>query len=147
MLSANEKDAVARVAHARSSSELIRIVDDPLHRLADTTLPSGAGALEVSGEHDVSSAQVRVSGTGGAVVGLRTPFLVGWEAVQGGRALTVVRIGAYQLGAISQDVAAGPVDFRYRTPSTALGFTAAALGLLLLAGTMVFLLKPRRARR
>ena len=45
------------------------------------------------------------------------------------------------------DVAAGPVVFRYRTPGTTAGGVAAFLGLLLLGGTMLFLVKQPRLRR
>jgi len=130
------------IAAAASTEDLLRIVDDPLHRLAAAPLPSGAGVESIDAQWSARHrAQVRVRGTGGALVGLRTTFLVGWHARQAGRELPVVRVAGNQTAAVVEDVAAGPVDFEYRVPALVQGFLVA------LAGAAAAAALARSARR
>src|SRR5205807_1516764 len=105
MLSPNERDAILRIAAAASRSEALQVVDDPLQRLDGAPLPSGKEASVLDAEWSApDAATVRLAGTGGAVVGLRTPFLVGWTAEQAGEPVPVIRIAGHQLGAAVTNV-------------------------------------------
>ena len=102
-----------------SSAALIRLIDDPLHRLGigPAALPKGdsAGPSEVrisKTDHWV----VDVAGKGSAIVGVRTVFAAGWTARQGPHEVPVIRVGGVHLGAKIDDVSAGAVEFVYQPP-------------------------------
>jgi hypothetical protein len=121
---------------------LLSMVDDPLHRLQQP-LPSGQGYTTITRD-DFDNLDVTVTGTGGGVVVIRRPFLVGWTASQAGRPLTVVRAAAHHIGVVVEDVSAGPVLMVYRPPGLWRGIIAAIIGMVV---SVVLLIILRRRRQ
>jgi hypothetical protein len=145
-LAGSARAVLSAIARARTAEEVTAIVDDPLGRLAGRALPRG-GEVAVA---DFSwprrdEARVVLRGRGGAVVGLRTAFAVGWHAEQSGRSLPVVRVAGAQVAAVVSDASAGPVELRYAWPHADAGRAAAALGVVLAAGLVI--VPARRSRR
>lgn len=130
---ASEQAALERLTECHSAACALAVVDDPARRLPTTwTPPAGSGAMAPTWTHtDPAAWTLRMDGTGGALVGVNTAFQLGWEASQAGRALPVVRVSASFPAAVVEDVARGPVEFRYRPPRLLLGVLAALLGVLL----------------
>jgi uncharacterized membrane protein YfhO len=77
-----------------------------------------------------SQARLELAGAGGAVVGLKTLFQVGWSARQAGHELTVIRAAGAHLAVVVPDAAAGPVELQYRLPGLSLGLVASVAGWL-----------------
>jgi hypothetical protein len=127
------------------AESVVRGIDDPLGRLKGSTLPGGQGVGLVSFDWPRRErATVRLSGEGGAVVGLRTSFQVGWMAEQAGRPLQVVRAAGSHVAAVVPDASHGPVEFEYRLPGrkrAAASVLAGAFALILGLGM------PFRSRR
>lgn len=130
---------IRHMLDSTSTSGLLAGVDDPLEPTAvRSALPAGDQARlgPVSWpNHDLAT--IDLAGTGGAVVGLRSRYLVGWSARQGDRSLPTVRVGGSFIGAVVADVDRGPVEFRYRPPYLVLGLVGSGLGLLLLAALLL----------
>jgi hypothetical protein len=147
VLSRSEQDAILRIRNSGPAAPVTDVVDDPSERLAGRTeLPDGERITTVEAVPvDWSHATVRALGAGGAVLGLRSAYAVGWTARQAGRLLPVVRIAGDQVGAVVDDVAAGEVEFEYQPPRRGLGEASAVLGLLLALG--VAWLQDRRRPR
>jgi hypothetical protein len=126
-----EGAALQSLRTTTTADALLKVIDDPLHRLPPgATLPSGLGVTAVQGTWPIwDSAVLAVSGTGGAVVGIRRVFSAGWTAEQAGKALAVVRAAGLDVAAIVDDVDQGPVTFRYVPPRQAASRLAGALGL------------------
>lgn len=139
------------IVASAAAVQILRAVDDPVRRQpAPAALPAGVdvGALEIDWPRR-DRATVAAAGHGGAVIGLRTLFLRGWSARQAGRELRVVRVGGNFVGAVVDDVTAGPIAFSYRPPRLVAGVLASAIGWLLLlaiAGSWRTLC-PTRGRR
>jgi hypothetical protein len=133
------------IPDARSAAEILRHIDDPRDAVsAKTPLPDGRGVAVAERRWLVrDEAELELSGEGGAVVGLRSAYWLGWSAHQGGRALPVVRAGYGMVAAIVDDVRAGPVTFRYRPPRLGLGAGLSLLGLLL-AAAAIWLARRRK---
>ncbi len=128
----------ARLVQTTSARELLALVDDPLGRLpADPALPAGR-EVRVAAVHwpQREQAEVELEGSGGALVGLRTVYLRGWQARQAGRALPVLRVGGQHLAAWVEDSGAGPVQFRYRSPGIALNLSLAIIASMLTLGLL-----------
>jgi len=125
---------IASVLLAETAEVALAIIDDPLARLGShSALPDAAGVSRVRGERSsVDQARLFVDGSGGAVIGLRSAFAVGWRAWQAGRELPVVRASGKQVAVVVDDVSAGPVELRYRPPRLAAGIVVGATGLLVL---------------
>ncbi|HEY3447598.1 MAG TPA: hypothetical protein VGK67_14685 [Myxococcales bacterium] len=143
-----EGEVTAGLRAARTLAEVTVLVDDPLGRLQGRPLPppggrAGIARVEWPRQDD---AVVHLSGTGGAVVGLKTIFQAGWRARQGGRELPVVRAMGVHLAAVVEEASAGPVEFRYRPPHLNAGAGASLLGLAML-GVLAFLGRSRGASR
>lgn len=139
-----EEDLVLRVARAGGVEPLLGLVDAPLSEERGA-LPDGRNAVVGRFEWDVrDEAVVAMEGEGGAVVGLRTTFRVGWTAEQAGEPLRTVRVAGVQLAAIVPDVTQGPILFRYRPPGWPAALVIAAIGLALGLGAGVL---RRRADR
>ncbi len=137
-LSTDEQAVATRIAGSMGSGPLLQIIDDPLRHLASPVLPAGEGAGRVELERGtVDRATLRANGVGGAVVGLRTPYLVGWSAQQNGKPLPTVRAAGHQLAVVVDDVALGPVELSYRPPRLTWGLVAAVAGMLLFAITIL----------
>ncbi len=134
------------IPRARTWPAVTALVDDPLAPPQDAhpVLPLGDGARVVGLAWPVRhQAQVVLDGRGGALVGLRTAFHVGWHASQAGRPLRVVRVAGTLVAAVVEDVTAGPVDWEYRAPLFWQGVAAAVLGLF---GVLVLLARQRPSR-
>ena len=145
-VAADEPTVLELIDASAGAAGLVAIIDDPLQRLPRAAvLPDGASATGVHVDWPVrSAATVLVDGSGGAVVGLRTSFQVGWTAEQGGRALPVVRSGGQQVAVVVEDVTAGPILFRYRVPRFAASVALAVAGAISLLALVVFKGRPRR---
>jgi len=124
----------------------LAVIDDPLHRLpAAAELPIASSATVVDAEWRSSrSVTVRVSGQGGAVVGLRTAFQVGWRAQQAGRPLPVVRAAGQHLAAVVADINGGEIAFEYWPPGLGWGMAGAGGGILL---QLLLVMAPRKPNR
>jgi len=129
-LVASEHEVMDAVLQAHSAEAVVAIVDDPLRRLGESApLPDGRGVTGISwSDPHTDRAKVIVNGTGGALVGLRTAFLVGWQARQGGAALPVLRVSGQHLAAVVDDVMRGPIQFRYRSPRFGVSVAVTLLG-------------------
>ena len=79
---------------------------------------------------DRARATLTAQGSGGAVLGLRTSYYVGWTAEQAGQALAIVRISGAMLGVVVPDIAAGPVEVAYRLPAASLPCLLLGIGVL-----------------
>jgi hypothetical protein len=131
----HEEDLPKEVSNAKSTTDLLALVDDPRGSLTQkTALPSGqgitAGPPRWEGRHH---AVVEVKGTGAGVVGLRTAYWTGWAAHQAGRALPVLRVGFRQVGALVENAEQGPITFVYQPPRWIQGWVVFGLGAFLLA--------------
>lgn len=127
-----EDDAVRAIANSQGLEPLLRIVDDPLGRWGEGPLPVGSLVEGVRAEwRGPGQARVLATGSGGAVVGIRTAFLAGWRAEQCGRPLPVVRAMGAQVAAVVQDVACGPMAFEYSPAGARGSVMGGVLGLLL----------------
>jgi hypothetical protein len=130
----DELELVRLAQGTERAEDLLALADDPLHRLATTVLPTGAGTRTIAlAWLDGDRAELTATGTGSAVLGIRTAFHAGWTADQAGRNLPVVRIGGTQVAALVADVSAGPVRFEYRYPKLWIAVLGAAIGLALLS--------------
>lgn len=129
-LARSEVELLGRVFRTRSAEQALAVVDDPLHRLSrQAELPTGTEVEVASLDWPRRDrAAVELAGSGGAVVGLRTSFQVGWHARQAGRELPVIRASGQHLAAIVDEAAAGPITFEYRPPRFGLSCALAALG-------------------
>lgn len=139
-------DVVSRLLAARSAVEAERVVDDPLARLdATRALPDGEGVegIEVSWRRR-DRARLRMRGHGGAVVGLRTTYLVGWRASQNGAPLAVVRASGAMVAVVIPDVSRGSVSVTYEPVATNRRWGSLAVGLVAAA---VVALAGRASRR
>ena len=75
--------------------------------------------MEILGQLGVAEelyATALLGAGGGALVGFRSAFLVGWQARQDGAGLPVLRVSGQHLAALVNDVPRGPIQFRYRSP-------------------------------
>ncbi|MEW5852965.1 MAG: hypothetical protein AB2A00_29550 [Myxococcota bacterium] len=128
-----------------STDEPLSLVDDPLGRLpAGAALPSGDGVtVRALRWEQRDHAVLEASGSGGALLGLRTAFHVGWRAEQAGRALPVVRVSGSHVAAVVDDVTQGTVTLRYSPPRLAESASCALAGLTLMA-LQLFLARRRR---
>lgn len=141
-------DVVSRLLATTSSPEAERVIDDPLSRLdARVALPDGEGAegVELSWRRR-DRAKLRVRGHGGAVVGLRTTYLVGWSASQNGVPLSVLRASGAMVAVVIPDVTRGVVSVRYEPVATHRRWISLALGLLAVAGVALIGGASRRPR-
>jgi hypothetical protein len=145
-LSSDEKVVFQRVKTATTVARTLEIVDDPGARLGSSDLArwSGRGVTRASVERKASDqALVHAEGTGGALLGIRTAFALGWTARQGDKELPCVRVAGAQVGALVDDVSGGDVVFEYRWPKRAQSIGAALVGCLALA---LGLLIPQKKR-
>jgi hypothetical protein len=128
-----EKGYAARVRDAPDLSTMLSWVDDPGGRSpGQPPLPDGAGVQAVELEWKVRDrARLTARGSGGAVLGLRNTYWMGWRAEQAGEPLPVVRVAGTMVGVIVQDVGRGPVVLTYRAPGWSAAWFVAALGLVL----------------
>jgi hypothetical protein len=140
----DERAAVNAVLGAETSAAIVAQLDDPGARWSGATLPDGAGVSALRGHvgprHHI---RLDIEGDGGAVVGARSSYRVGWRASQAGSPLPVLRAGAQQLAVVVDDVARGPVELSYEAPALGRSIFMAACGLAALAA---FLLLSRRRR-
>lgn len=128
VLHATEELAVAAVVNTHSAADAVAQLDDPLGR--------GPRALPTPGQVDSAElswpaphhASIRVAGRGGAVVGLRTAYLVGWVATQAGAELPLLRSAGSMVAVVVEDVSRGPVELRYVPPRWWLSLLLASLG-------------------
>lgn len=142
---ADEDCTLKALVLAPRAADVHNLVDDPLHRLSSPSLPDGAAArvTGVAGASD-DALDVTLDGTGGAVVVIRRPLLVGTVATQSGRALPVVRALGHLIAVVVNDVAAGPVHVGYRPPGFMLGIGLSLVGLALVVGLTVVSARGRR---
>lgn len=129
----NQDKALDQILLGNTPDDLMNIIDDPAHQLSPGQILPEASADVAISQLDwprQDRATLTLSGQGGAVVGLRTVFQVGWQAQQAGQALTVVRIGAQHVGVVVDDVSLGPVQLEYKSPYFVQSVIAAILGLL-----------------
>jgi len=144
-LAQSEDQAFERLRLSADAAQTLAVVDDPLARLGAVQLPDGERASIGALRWPVpSEAEVELAGAGGAVVGLRTSFQVGWSAEQRGRALTIVRASGQHIAAVVPDVGAGKIRFRYRPPRLGPGLLAAAFAALALVWVSVGAARARR---
>jgi hypothetical protein len=147
-LARSEEEVLSRMRSASDARTASKIIDDPLHRRSsDVVLPDGAAARIEDVQWPVRErATLTLSGEGGAVVALRTAFLVGWTARQGGVALPAVRATGQHLAVVVDDVTRGPVELAYESPRFIVSIVSACCGVIaMVAG--VLLARPARARR
>ncbi|MBS1959638.1 MAG: hypothetical protein JST80_09225 [Bdellovibrionales bacterium] len=140
------RDLIVGVSQSRSAADVLSWIDDPVGLNAGgVALPDSSGVADLrvqwTGE---DFAQVDVRGSGGSIVGLRSTYAVGWEAYQAGNRLPTVRIAGSFIGAIVADIAAGPVEFRYRPPYFTLGAWISGLSLSLIVLLLLFIKKKPR---
>lgn len=137
-----EKEVLRAIQTATDLAGVLQLVDDPMHRLPPgAQLPAGGEVTAGDLAWPVwDHAVLPVQGHGGAVVGIRRAFAVGWTAAQSGRALPVVRVAGTELGVVVDDVTAGEVTLEYEPPRNNLASLALALGLAIEAA---LLLAPR----
>jgi hypothetical protein len=129
-----EGEVVAALEAGRESPALLAVVDDPLGRLGDTSLPDGAGVVDVRVEWaGRSRPTLTATGHGGGVLGITSSFQVGWRARQAGQQLPVVRAAGSHVAVVVADVAAGPVELAYQPPGLEDGILLALLGVAVLA--------------
>lgn len=142
-LMVTEDEAATAVVAAAGAQDAVRVLDDPLHRLAPgASLPSGADVRVVRLDWPIRTrARLELGGTGGAVVGLKTIFQVGWGARQAGRDLPIVRAAGMHLAIVVADASAGPVELEYALPRCGLGVLGSLAGLLALG--VVFAVRRR----
>ncbi|MFH1812268.1 MAG: hypothetical protein ABIJ09_26255 [Pseudomonadota bacterium] len=147
-LASSEAELLQGMARASRASEAVAWIDDPGGRLLPgQVLPVGASVHLASVEWSgADRATMTLVGEGGAVVGLRTSFLIGWTAHQGERSVPVIRVSGSVLGVLVDDASAGPVELRYRSPGFAF-FVAAAFFSLLVLGALWLRGGPARQRR
>jgi hypothetical protein len=128
-----ENDLIPAVLKVSSSASTLSLADDPLHRLTSTSLPGGGAAGTVEATWSSRTAfTLTATGTGPAVLGVRSTFLAGWRAWQGSLEIPVIRIAGQELGAVVPDVALGPVTFRYAVPRLKEAIVCSVIGLLLI---------------
>jgi hypothetical protein len=147
-LKTSEAEVLQALGSAASPEVLMGVIDDPLQRLAPgASLPHAAADVNawvewITADH----ARIEVTGTGPAVIGVRTSFLAGWQAVQGGHPVAVVRATGNHV-AVVIDASAGPVELRYRAANLGVSAASASFGVVL--GALVFglALVQRKSRR
>ena len=149
----NEDEVFEMLQRGESFSDMLNVIDDPVHRLSPAQqLPQAADDVKIDKldwpRRD--KATLHLSGTGAAVIALRTVFQVGWQARQNGRELTVLRATGQHVAVVVDDVSAGPVELKYKTPffiqsiiAAIFGFLA-MLGLAWFAGRKTQINRPRR---
>ncbi|MEE8409015.1 MAG: hypothetical protein V3T05_05380 [Myxococcota bacterium] len=143
------EEEVDRALQASGTLEqTLAVIDDPIGRWPQSpALPSGTGVtIAAPGWADSDRLSLTVGGTGGAVVGARTSYLVGWVAEQSGTALPTVRVGGKHLGVVVQDASRGPISLRYESPRFSASLAAAVMGAGLIALACAHLHKRRRHR-
>jgi hypothetical protein len=148
VLATGERNALDTMLRDSSRDELLKVIDDPMKRLpTGASLPAGDGVESVSAIWEARHrVRVEAKGSGGAVLGLRTSYLVGWRASQQGKPLPVVRATGHHVAAVVSDVASGPVLFEYLPPDLARSGAMSLAGLA--AGIAAISLGlGRRARR
>ena len=140
---------IVAIGATRSAAQAMSVVDEPLGGGSPATaLPSGTSITLERVERPASDTiLVSLAGEGGAVIGLKTAFLVGWQATQTERPLKTLRIAGQQLGVIVDDAAWGPVELHYTPPRLGLGACLTGLGLALALILSVVARGPTRARR
>ncbi len=128
-----EADVLAAVESARSAVEATRVIDDPLRRLApERSLPGGRGVTGARVQWlQADRARLVLDGSGPALAGLRTSYLVGWRAYQREAELPVLRSAGNQVAALVSDASAGPIEFVYRAPNRGTSVAAALVGVAL----------------
>jgi len=125
-----EVEVVNRLIDSPTSAAQIAIIDDPMGRLGQRTLPRGTAITSVRiEERDTDRAVIVVEGTGGAVVVWNRAFAVGWTATQGEREVPVVRASGVSVAVVIDDVSKGPVTLRYRMPRFALAVFSLIVGI------------------
>ncbi|MBN2359769.1 MAG: hypothetical protein JXR83_09970, partial [Deltaproteobacteria bacterium] len=146
-LVASDEELLWRIYATTSAAQALAVVDDPLRRISRLVdLPPGDSVEIDSADWPTRDrATLRLRGSGGAVVGLRTSFQVGWQAHQAGRALPVIRTSGQHVAAVVDDARAGPIELEYRSPLLAAGCALSPLGALGLAGLALW--RPRRGGR
>jgi len=114
----------------------LSIVDDPLFRLSEERRVPALSLARVARAERPSPDRfvIALDGEGPALVFVKTSFRVGWTAMQGERALPVVRVGGLFVGVVVDDARAGEIALTYVPPraSIARGVALAALVLLVL---------------
>ncbi|MBI4819418.1 MAG: hypothetical protein HY791_24315 [Deltaproteobacteria bacterium] len=128
-------ETLRSIRRSKSASAVAAIIDDPAgHTLSGRVLPSGTGVAVELEALDSSTIQLRATGAGGAIVGLRTAYLAGWEAWQGEETLPTVRVAGTHLGVWVHDVSRGPVSVSYRPPYLAWVLVSSLISVGMLAG-------------
>ncbi|MCC7071888.1 MAG: hypothetical protein IT383_11235 [Deltaproteobacteria bacterium] len=128
----------------------VAVIDDPLARAGGRALPSGAGVVVSTLDWQRRDrATVGLQGTGGAVVGIRTLFIVGWRARQAGVELPLVRASGSFPAAVVDDVARGPVELFFEPVASgrAVASLLVGVGALALALALARTRGTRTARR
>lgn len=149
----DEQELAKKIKESATVAAVLALVDDPHGSRGPReqsplvrALPDGTGVEETTVQwQDRTRAVLTSKGTGGGLVGLRTAFLMGWTAEQAGQPLPVVRVAGQQIAAVVEEVARGPVVFRYRSPHFGLSSMIALLGLML--GVWLVVSAPRWCRR
>ena len=126
--------------------EPVSVIDDPLSRGGGRALPSGADVVvKVLDWQRRDHATITLGGAGGAAVGIRTLFIVGWRARQAGVELPLMRASGGFPVAVVDDVARGPVELFYEPVATGRALASFILGLGALA--LALSLARRRGSR
>jgi hypothetical protein len=131
---------------ARDEQEVVRALLAGVAPTSIVDVPSREGAQVPTGmplaralsmERDgMDRITLHIDGTGRGVVGVRQSYRIGFSAMQGDRSLPLVRIGGMFLGAVVDDLAGGPVVFRYRPPRLVASYAFAISGVLLFMVTL-----------
>jgi hypothetical protein len=141
---AHPEEALASIMTAHSADAVTRVLEDPLGRAPGRALPESHGvrARVLGSRRDRMT--LEMTGQGGAVLGVRTVFLVGWGATQGGRELPVLRSGGQHVAVMVEDVSKGSVELEYRPPGLLKGLAYSFTGFLLMGLWPLVLQRPWR---
>ncbi len=104
-------------------------IDDPRATFAGALPRATATVSGLTGD-DAGDVVVALAGAGPAVVAVRTTWLFGWHATQGGRALPVLRAAGQHVAVVVDDVRVGPVRLRYEPPGLIAGLVVGVAGVI-----------------
>ena len=140
---------IARLSTSTRPEEMQRLIFPNPSEAPDFALPSGDRASVFSLKQVApDQIELKLEGSGGALVQVKKTFAIGWTATQGEgsdqKSLRTVAVLGQFIGVVVPDVTAGPVRLQYKTPGLELGFKVAGLGvLLILAGLGLLSTKAR----
>ena len=132
VLEDNDNSVIRKIEASQSLGDILNVIDDPARHIETSRVLPAANSVKIDSlswpQRD--KATLKLSGTGGAIVGLKTVYQIGWTARQAEKDIPVLRVGGQHLAVLVDNVQAGPISLEYKSPFFTASVVAAIMGLI-----------------